>query len=160
MKKILDDKISEALTSVMSASTRAKVSQSKPVLRWNDKYYGWLPSFVATGKVGAVKEMLGSGCNPRTTEKPRWAPIYNAIRGATDRHTKCLRALVSYGADVNAVKKTNGRRPIHYVIERAPWSGYSSVIYTLLSARADPNAKDKANDVPLLMLLTGDGPLP
>ena len=160
MKKILDDKISEAPTSVMSVSTRAKVSQSKPVLRWNDRYYGWLPSFVATGKVGAVKEMLGSGCNPGTTEKPRWAPIYNAIRGATDRHTKCLRALVSYGADVNAVKRANGRRPIHYAIERAPWSGYSSVIYTLLAAKANPNAKDKANDVPLLMLLTGDGPLP
>ena len=160
MKKILDDKISEAPTSVMSVSTRAKISHSKPVLRWNDKYYGWLPSFVATGKVGAVKEMLGSGCNPGTAEKPRWAPIYNAIRGATDRHTKCLRALVSYGVDVNAVKTANGRRPIHYAIERGPWSGYSSVIYTLLAAMADPNAKDKANDVPLLMLFAGDGPLP
>ena len=160
MKKILDDKISEAPTSIMSVNTRAKVSRSRPALRWNDKFYGWLPSFVATGKVGAVKEMLIAGCNPGTAEKPRWAPIYNAIRGATDHHTKCLRALVSYGVNVNAVRTTNGRRPLHYAIEKAPWSGYSSVIYTLLAARADPNARDKANDVPLLMLLAGDGRLP
>lgn len=159
MERILDDKISEAPTSVMSVNTRAKISQGRPVLRWNDRYYGWLPSLVATGKVGAVKEMLSAGCNPGTAEKPRWAPIYNAIRGATDRHTKCLRALVSYGVNVNAVRTTNGRRPLHYAIEKVPWSGYS-VIYILLVAKADPNARDNANDVPLLMLLAGDGPLP
>ncbi|CAD6569587.1 MAG: hypothetical protein ASARMPRED_002957 [Alectoria sarmentosa] len=159
MGRILDDKISEAPTSVMSVNTRAKISHSRPVLRWNDRFYGYLPSFVANGKVGAVKEMLSAGCNPGTVEKPRWAPIYNAIRGATDKHTKCLRALVSYGVNVNAVKTANGRRPLHYAIEKPPWSGYTSVIYTLLAAEADPNARDKANDVPLLMLLVGEGPL-
>lgn len=160
MDRILDDKISEAPTSLMSINTRSQISQSRPVLRWNDKYYGYLPSFVANGKVGAVKAMLSAGCNPGTAEKPRWAPVYNAVRGATDRHTKCLRALVSYGVNVNAVSTTNGRSPLHYAIEKAPWPGYSSVVYTLLAAKANPNAKDKANDVPLLMLLAGDGPLP
>lgn len=160
MERILDERISEAPTSVMSVNTRAKISQSRPVLRWNDNFYQWLPSFVATGKVGAVKEMLSAGCNPGTAQKPRWAPIYNAIRGATDKHTKCLRALVSYGVNVNAIRTTNGRRPLHYAIEKAPWSGYSSVVYTLLVAKADPNVRDNANDVPLLMLLAGEGPLP
>lgn len=160
MERILSDKISEAPTSVMSVNTRAKISQSRPVLRWNDKFYGYLPFFAANGKVGAVKEMLSAGCNPGTVEKPRWAPIYNAIQGGTDRHTKCLRALISYGVNVNAARTTNARRPLHYAIEKAPWSGYSSVIYTLLAAKADPNARDKANDVPLLMLLAGKGPLP
>ena len=159
MGRILDDKISEAPTSVMSVNTRAQISHSRPVLRWNDRFYGYLPSFVANGKIGAVKEMLSAGCNPGTVEKPRWAPIYNAIRGATDKHTKCLRALVSYGVDVNAVRTSNGRRPLHYAIEKAPWSGYTSVIYTLLAAEANPNARDKAMDVPLLMLLVGEGPL-
>ena len=161
MERILDDKISEAPTSVMSVNTRAKRSSSWPLLRWNDTFYGYLSSYVATGNVGAVRAMLTAGCNPGTAEKPRWAPIYNAIRGATDKHTKCLRELVSHGVNVNAVTSTNGRRrPLHYAIEKAPWSGYSSVIYTLLAAHADPNAKDKANCVPLLMLLAGKGPLP
>ena len=159
MGRILDDKISEAPTSVMSANTKAMVSQFWPTLGWNDTYYRWLPSFVAMGKVAGVKELLSAGCNPGTTKKPRWTPIYNAIRGATDKHTKCLRALVSYGVNVNA-RATNGKTPLHYAIEKPPWSGYSSVIYTLLAAKADPNARDKANDVPLLMLLAGKGPLP
>lgn len=144
----------------MSANTRATISQNWPILRWNDKSYGYLPIFVANGKVGGVRALLSAGCNPGTAEKPRWTPIYNAIRGATHNHTKCLQDLVSYGAHVNAVNKKNGRRPLHYAIEKPPWSGYSSVIYTLLAWKADPNARDKANDVPILMLLAGDGPLP
>ena len=103
---------------------------------------------------------MSAGCNPETEAKPRWAPISNAVRGATDKHTKCLRELVSYGVNVNAVSKPTGRTPPHYAIEKAPWSGYSSVIYILLAARADPDARDKSNDVPLLMLLAGGGPLP
>ena len=160
MERILDDKISETPTSIMSLNTRAKISQSRPVLCWNDRFYEYLPSFIANGKVGAVKELLSAGCNPGTAKKPRWAPIYNAIQGATEKHTKCLRALVSYGVNVNASRTPNGRRPLHHAIEKAPWSGYSSVVYTLLAAEADPNARDKANDVPLLMLLAGKGPLP
>lgn len=160
MERILDDNTSKAPTSLMSANTRATISQSRPVLRWNDRAYGYLPIFVANGKVGGVRALLSAGCNPGTAEKPRWTPIYNAIRGATQNHTECLRDLVSYGANVNAVNKKNGRRPLHYAIEKPPWSGYSSVIYTLLAKKADPNARDKANDVPLLMLLAGGGPLP
>lgn len=160
MEKILDDKTSEAPTSVLSVNTQARLSSSRPLLRWNDTFYGYLPSYVAMGNVGAVRAMLSAGCNPGTAEKPRWAPIYNAIRGATDKHTKCLRALVSHGVNVNAVRSTNSRTPLHYAIEKPPWSGYSSVIYTLLAAHANPNARDRANYVPLLMLLAGKGPLP
>ena len=160
MERILDDKVSEAPTSIMSANTSSMVSQSRPVLRWNDKFYNYLPHFVANGNVGGVRALLSAGCNPGTAEKPRWSPIYNAVKGATDKHTKCLRELVSYGANVNAVRKMNGRTPLHYAIEKPLWSGYSSVIYILLAAKADPNARDKSNDVPLLMLLAGGGPLP
>lgn len=159
MGRILDDKSSEAPTSVMSVNTRAVVSAGLPVLRWNDKAYGYLPKFVASGKVGAVRECLKAGCNPGTEQKPRWAPVYNAVRGASDRHLKCLRELVHYGADVNVKRSNNGRTPLHYAVESKPWSGYSSVIYTLLAAGADPNIRDLANDLPLLMLLVGNGPL-
>ena len=159
MERILDDKSSEAPTSIMSVNTRAAVSVGRIGLRWNDKAYGYLPKFVANGKVGAVRECLKAGCNPGREQKPRWAPVYNAVRGASDKHLKCLRALVSYGADVNARRSTNGRTPLHYAVESEPWPSYSSVIYTLLAAGADPNVRDWANDLPLLMLLVGNGPL-
>ena len=157
-ERILQNKTSQAGTSMMSANTRAKVSGSRWLLRWNDSFYGYLPAFVAQGKSAAVRELLAAGCNPGTIDKPRLALIHNAVQGATYKHLKCLQALVSYGADVNAMRK--GRSPLHYAIEQESWSGYSAVIITLLAARANPNAKDPVNDVPLLMLLIGKGELP
>ena len=144
----------------MSTKARAKLSQGRVVTRWNDHYYSWLPAYVAKGKAATVRELLGAGCNPGTEEKPRWAPIYNAVRGGSDRHTKCLRALVSHGVNVNARKASNGRSPLHYAIEQPIWSGYSTIVYVLLAARANPNAKDRAGDIPLLMLLVGNGQMP
>lgn len=159
MERILDNKSSEAPTSMMSVKTRATVLGGLIGLRWNDKAYGYLPKFVANGKVGAVRECLKAGCNPGREGKPRWAPVYNAIRGGSDKHLKCLRELVFYGVNVNARRSTNGRTPLHYAVESKPWPGYSSVIYTLLAAGADPNIGDGANDLPVLMLLVGNGPL-
>jgi hypothetical protein len=96
------------------------------------KVYGYLPSFVARGKVQAVRELLSAGCNPVTKAKPRWAPIYNAIRGASDKHNKCLTALLAHGANVNATRSSNGRTTFHYAIELEPWAGYSTLLYILL----------------------------
>jgi serine/threonine protein kinase/ankyrin repeat protein len=160
MKRIMDDKTSVAPTSEMSMNTRALVSKGRFVMRWNDKSYNYLPYFVAQAKVGGVRDLLMAGCNPGTEEKPRWSPVYNAVMGRTEEHTKCLRALAAYGADVNAIRVSNGRTFLHYAIEHEPWSGYSTVIYILLTVGADPNVRDNANDIPLLMLLLGNGPLP
>ncbi|KAL8828267.1 MAG: hypothetical protein Q9191_002688 [Dirinaria sp. TL-2023a] len=160
MKRILDDKSSEVPTSVIAARTRAAVSSGRIGLRWNDKAYGYLAKFVAKGKVGAVRECLKAGCNPGTEKKPRWWPIYNAVRGASDEHLKCLRKLVLYDADVNVRQSRNRRTPLHYAVESKRWKSYSSVIYTLLAHGADLNARDMANDLPLLMLLVGNGRLP
>jgi serine/threonine protein kinase len=159
MERILKSKASVASTSVISARSRALVSGRRPVLRWNDRSYGYLPHFVARGKAHAVRELLSAGCNPGTEAKPRWGPMYNAIRGATDNHTKCLMALITHGANVNATHLSNGKTPLHYAIEVEPWSGYSTVVYVLLANKADPNIRDKAEDLPLLMLLIGNGPL-
>ena len=159
MERILDNKSAEAPTSVMSLETRATVLGGLIGLRWNDKPYGYLPIFVANGKIGAVRHCLKAGCNPGREGKARWAPIYNAIRGCSGKHLKCLRELVAYGADVNARRYTNGRTPLHYVVESKPWPGYSSVIHILLAAGADPNIGDGANDLLVLMLLVGNGPL-
>jgi ankyrin repeat protein len=160
MERILKNKATVAPTSVMSSRTQGLVSGGRPVLRWNDSAYGYLPHFVARGKVQAVRELLSAGCNPGTKAKPRWSPIYNAVRGASDKHTKCLMALVTHGANVNATHSSSRRTPLHYAIELEPWSGYSTVIYVLLASKANPNLRDKANDIPLLMLLVGNGPLP
>jgi serine/threonine protein kinase/ankyrin repeat protein len=160
MQRILENKASVAPTSLMSDNTQALVSGSRPVLQWNDAMYGYLPYFVAKGKVQAVRRLLNAGCNPGTKEKPRWAPIYNAVRGASDQHTKCLSALLTHGANVNTTRAYNGRTPLHYAVESVPWPGYSTVIYVLLANKANPNICDKSQNVPLLMLLAGDGPLP
>jgi ankyrin repeat protein len=61
---------------------------------------------------------------------------------------------------MNATRRSDGRTLLHYAVEHEPWSGYSTVIYTLLTAGADPNVRDNAGDLPLLMLLVGNGPLP
>lgn len=69
-------------------------------------------------------------------------------------------ALIAHGADVNATRSSNGRTPLHYAIELAPWAGYSTVIYVLLANNANPNVCDNANGILLLMLLDENGPLP
>lgn len=160
MERILENKKPEAPTTVMSTRTKAMISRSRPVTRWNDSYYGWLPHLCARGKASAVRDMLSAGCNPGTKTKPRWGPMYNAIRGGKDGHIKCLRALVEHGGNVNARRSTNNRTLLHYAIERELWDGYSTIVYILLAARADPNARDNAGDTPLLMLLVGMGKLP
>ena len=156
-QRILRNEASQAGTSMMSANTRAKVSGNSWFLRWTDRGCEILESFVAEGNSTAVHKLLDVGCNPGTVKNPRLAPILYAIRGATHKHLKCLQTLVSYNVDVNAARK--GRTPLHYAIEQEPWSEYSSVIMTLLAAKADPNAKDPINDVPLLTLLMGEGRL-
>jgi serine/threonine protein kinase len=160
MDRILQNKSSVAPTSTMSIKSRALVSSSRPILRWNDALYGYLPLFTTRGNVGAVRQLLSLGCNPGTKTKPRWAPTYCAIRGASDKHTKCLMALISHGANLNATDSRNGKSPLHYAIEIQPWTGYSTVVYVLLAGKANPNVSDRAKNVPLLMLLAGNGRLP
>ena len=160
MERVLNDKATVAPTSVMSDRARNIVSSNKPFMRWNDRSYGYLPFYVKEGKIAAVRELLRAGCNPGTRRDPRWGPVRNAIMGKSDRHNKCLQALVAHGADINVRRSINGRSPLHYAIGCEQWPGYSTAIYILLVAGADPNAKDYAGDIPLLMLLSGNGPLP
>ena len=158
--RILDTKSTQAPTTIMSVGAREKLSHGRLLLKWNDKYYGYLPAYIQAGKVATVREFLSSGCNPGTVAKPRWAPIVKAIKGRSTKHTKCLTALVTYGVDTNASQKVSGRTPLHYAIDNEPWPGYSTVIYILLMAGANPNAASRAGDKPLLMLLGGIGRLP
>lgn len=160
MERILEEKTVQSATTRMSSSAKSKLSDSRWLTRRMDKQNGWLLHYVAQGKAAATRELLDAGCNPGTVEKPRPGPIFKAVRGATDRHVKCLQALVANGADANYRASSNGRRPIHYAVEAPPFPGYSTAVCELLRYKADPNAKDGKGDVPLLMLLAGEGPLP
>ena len=160
IRRILDDKASVAPTSVVSARSRSIIS-GRPGMRWNDSTYGYLPQFVKIGKAAATRELLAGGCNPGTQEIPRWQPIFAAVRGRSDKHNKFLIALTASGANVNARRTSarDGKSYLHYAISQAPWPGYSTRIHILLKAGANPNTRDKSENVPLLMLLIGNGPL-
>ncbi|OBT78204.1 hypothetical protein VF21_02722 [Pseudogymnoascus sp. 05NY08] len=161
MKKIWDDAASSAPTSVMSSRTAKRFSSAGVLLPWQDKTLNFLGQYTKEGSVSAVRLLLKSGCNPGKKGEPRWEPIFNAVRGASDRHVKCVRELINYGVDVNAKNKVSRRTPLQYAIEHEAWSGYSNLIYILLAAGADPNIKDAMGDVPLLQILYGGNePLP
>ncbi|OBT95560.1 hypothetical protein VE01_05901 [Pseudogymnoascus verrucosus] len=161
MKKIWDDAASSAPTSVMSSRTAKRFSSAGVFLPWQDKTLNFLGQYTKEGSVSAVRLLLKSGCNPGKKGEPRWEPIFNAVRGASDRHVKCVRELINYGVDVNAKNKVSRRTPLQYAIEHEAWSGYSNLIYILLAAGADPNIKDAMGDVPLLQILYGGNePLP
>ncbi|KAI9821204.1 MAG: hypothetical protein M1827_003938 [Pycnora praestabilis] len=156
MKKIFDDAASSAPTSVLSKGTMSRLSQGGPLLVWQDKTSGFLEGYTKSGKVAAVRILLDRGCNPGTVTQPRWGPIFNAVRGESERHTKCVRALIEHGVDVNARNPTSGKTPLHYAIEHQPWSGHTNMIYLLLAAGANPDLKDASGDVPLLQILSGN----
>ncbi|KAL5349345.1 hypothetical protein ACLOAV_005635 [Pseudogymnoascus australis] len=161
MKKIWDDAASSAPTSVMSSRTAKRFSSAGVFLPWQDKTLNFLGQYTKQGSVSAVRLLLKSGCNPGKKGEPRWEPIFNAVRGASDRHVKCVRELINYGVDVNAKNNVSRRTPLQYAIEHEEWSGYSNLIYILLAAGADPNIKDAMGDVPLLQILYGGNePLP
>lgn len=79
----------------------------------------------------------------------------NAVRGGSERHNKCVRILLEFGADVNIVYGSSGKTPLHYAIEHRLFRGYRNLIFILLAGGADPNIKDYSGDVPLLKILYG-----
>ncbi|KIW86840.1 uncharacterized protein Z519_12626 [Cladophialophora bantiana CBS 173.52] len=159
MKRILDHKATTTPTSVISFNKRKLLGGSRPVMIWNDEFYGYLPCFVSQGQASAVCELLAVGCNPGRTGKPRWMPMLNVVLGRTEKHNKCLIALLQSGADVGAKDPSSGKTYLHFAIAQELWSGYSTTVYILLMAKANPNARDKMGNTPLLTLLTGNGPL-
>jgi serine/threonine protein kinase/ankyrin repeat protein len=153
MKKVFDDTASSVATSLMSERTRESFKQHGLMLPLQDRSCNYLGHYTKIGKVDAVRLLLRAGCNPGTKKHPRTGPIFDVVKGASSRHTKCLRELIEYGVDVNA--RRNGKTPLHLAVDQEPWSGYVTVIYLLLAAGANPNSKNDSGDVPLLRLLGG-----
>ena len=155
MKKIQDDAASSVATSVMSTRTRERFKLAGLMLPLQDRSCRYLEQYCKEGKADAVRLLLQSGCEPGTTKRRRPGPIFNAVRGASMRHIKCVDALIAKGVNVNVKSQSNGRTPLHYAIEQQPWPGYMRLIYTLLKAGANPNIQDATGDVPLLQILYG-----
>ena len=88
-------------------------------------------------------------------EKPRPGPLISAVKGGSARHTKCVRVLLEFGADVNVRQRSTGKTPLHFAIEHRYFRGYGNLIYTLLDNGANPNVKDANGDFPLLQILYG-----
>ncbi|KAJ5043134.1 uncharacterized protein L3040_004517 [Drepanopeziza brunnea f. sp. 'multigermtubi'] len=155
MKKVYEDTASSVSTSVMSTRTRQSFEMRGRMLPMVDRSCDHLGEQTKNGNADAVRMLLRAGCNPGTKKDPRLAPIFNVVRGASARHTKCLRALIEHGVDVNVRSKKTSKTPLLEAFEQDFWSGYVTVIYLLLGAGANPNAKDPSGDAPLLKLLGG-----
>ena len=145
---------SSAPTSVMSDRTKASFLGIRSGVAWQDKTLNFLEQYAKAGKVSVVRLLLSQGCNPGTKEKIRRGPLYWAIKGGSQRHNKCVEALLAAGADVH-VRFPGGKTVLHLAIEHEEFHGYTNLIRDLLEAGADPNLKDKNGDYPLLQILYG-----
>jgi len=153
MRKVFDDTASSVATSVMSSKTSRSFKLYGLMLPLQDRTQNFLGRYTKMGKADAVRMLLREGCNPGTKKDPRPGPIFDVVKGASSRHTKCLRALIAHDVNVNVRK--NGKTQLLEAVDHEAWSGYVNVIYLLLAAGANPNAKDSSGDVPLLKLLGG-----
>lgn len=77
------------------------------------------------------------------------------MRGGSERHNKCVRILLEFGADDNIINGSSGKTPLHYAIEYRHFKGYRKLIFIFLDGGADPNIKDYSGDIPLLKILYG-----
>ena len=145
---------STAPTSVMSAKTKATFLGIKNGIAFQDKSLNFLEEYAKAGKASVVRLLLSQGCNPGTKQKVRRRPLYWAIKGGSQRHNKCVAALLAAGADVH-VRFSGGKTVLHLAIEHEEFPGYTNLIRDLLEAGANPNSKDKNGDYPLLQILYG-----
>ncbi|KAI1459335.1 hypothetical protein F4805DRAFT_421190 [Annulohypoxylon moriforme] len=150
---------STAPTSVLSAGVAAKLSGFLLPSSSIEQAHGLLKHYCSEGKSKAVRVLLQQGCNPGTVRFPRPVIIRVAIQGRSERHIKCVRALIEHGADVN-VKRRDGKTPLHLAIENENFKGYVKLIWLLVNSGANVNAKDPNGDSPLTMLFHGSDTLP
>ena len=168
---------SSAATSVVSETTRKKLTGGIGGTVYQDKTYNYLGKFAKEGSAGAVRLLLEKGCNPGTEVNklsgttfesvltfqqkfPRPGPLIFAARGASGRHVKCARVLLEFEADVNVKQSGTGKTPLHFAIENPYYKGYGNLIFELLQNNADPNAADSSGVYPIHKVLHGFNLLP
>lgn len=153
----------EGAKSVSTTLSSQKASRSifeGPLSSWLNYQFDVVEHFCKDGDPTHVRIWLKERrCNPGTEENPRPKPLLLAIKGGSENHNKCARALLEHGCDANA--KFRNRTPIHWLINGPYFKGYEKLLAMLLSAGAKMNTADGKGDYPLLKLLGGpaDEPL-
>lgn len=154
---------SSVATSAMTDKTK-RMLQGFSLPRWWDHDHNLLEVFCSQGKAQAVRALLDKGCNPGKAGpkgKRRSGPITVAIKGASWRHNRCVKALIEAEADVNVVNHNTGKTPLHLAIENQRFKGYEHLICALIDGGANPNHADIRGDRPItkILLENGNGPL-
>ncbi|KAM0719463.1 hypothetical protein Q7P37_005368 [Cladosporium fusiforme] len=147
-------------TSVMSDNTKRGLARAfRSWGRANERLSQHLEHYSRKGNAGAVRALLRGGSDPGTLDKPRPRPIVYAVQGATQRHNKCVKALIEYHCDVNCAWR--GKTPIHWALENLYFEGSLSLLGMLLQAGAELCRADFAKEYPLTKLFSGprDSPL-
>lgn len=144
-------------TSAMSVATKRKI-EGGGGKRWLDNSWEMLEHACKDGKAQAVRELLRQKCSPGTKSKPRPKPLLLAIKGASQRHNKCVRALIAYDVDVNA--RWRGRTPIHWAVTRLYFNGYTKLIAILLASGVEIDVPDDAGEYPLHKIFGGGDDVP
>ncbi|KAJ4991925.1 dual specificity mitogen-activated protein kinase kinase 1 [Stagonosporopsis vannaccii] len=157
------DAASSVATSAMSAETK-RLLKGVSLNQWLDRDHKLLETFCHKGKSQAVRLLLAKGCNPGkagSKAQRRQGPIVLSVQGASQRHNKCVRALIYAGVDVNVVNRSSGKTPLHLAIENPVFKGYEHLICALIEAGADTNKADVRGDYPIMKVLQGNriGPL-
>lgn len=142
-----------ASTSVMSSTTKAELSNILVPFNSFDKTHDLLQKYCEEGKASAVKFLLQKGCNPGTKQRPRRGPLLAAIRGASQRHNKCVRELIKHNVDVDV--RSNSNPALHLAVENPPSNSYVKLIWLLIMAGADLDRPDGNGDSALTKLFAG-----
>ncbi|KAI0195035.1 ankyrin repeat-containing domain protein [Astrocystis sublimbata] len=154
---------SSARTSVMSEESKSKISRFFFLMPNDGEIEHLLSFYCQKGSASAVKTILQKVSLKTKMLKPRryFHPLLHAIRGASGRHNKCARELLSVGVDPNQQTRRSGQTPLHIAVQHANFKGYTNLIWLLLANNADPNIRDKSDESPLAKLFVGadTGPL-
>ncbi|KAI1446396.1 hypothetical protein F5Y02DRAFT_382788 [Annulohypoxylon stygium] len=152
---------SASIPSSSTTTTRfqAKISGILLPSKSLEKTHGLLKHYCGEGNYRAVRKLLQQGCNPGSRSSPRPSIIRAAVQGRSQRHIKCVQALIDHKVDVNAGGR-HGKMPLHMAIENDYFEGYATLIWLLVQGGADVNTKDPNGDSPLIMLFHGCDTLP
>ncbi|XWW96482.1 hypothetical protein V2A60_004457 [Cordyceps javanica] len=150
-----------------SASDRATTVMSEGTKRLNRQLAlkTLPPNYMEGLLVGACKEGKSAQVRHLLTMIPakrgreawrRFDALMQAIKGASQRHNKCVRNLIEAEAvNVNQCSRATGKGPLHAALGLPGFKGYGALVLLLLEGRADPNLPDRNGDYPITILFSG-----
>jgi len=95
------------------------------------------------GRLPLLQSLIAHGANVNARDLDNSTPLHEAVLNNADREAYCL---IDSGASVHAKNANDGNTPLHECIHPA-------IMRALLRAGADPNAKNKYGNTPLIVAL-------